>query len=69
MAEYGGALGRTARIVLTRTEHAVPKRLYPVRVAVAFLVLRPFDAWPSFWNRYLGSKLISRRSGYPGGRF
>lgn len=66
MAEYAGAQGGLARMVLACAERVVPKRLYPVRVAVAFLVLRPFDVWPSIWNRYLGSRLISRRTEYPG---
>lgn len=66
MAEYAGAQGGLASILLAYAERFIPKQMYPVRVAVAFLVLRPFDVWPSIWNRFLGSRLISLRAEFPG---
>lgn len=42
------------RVVLRAVEGLVPKGLRTIRVALAFIVLRPFDIVPMLWNRLLG---------------
>jgi hypothetical protein len=36
----------------------IPTGLHRVRVALAFLVLCPFDILPALWNRLLGSMAV-----------
>lgn len=40
----------------------LPSRLRLLRIAAAFLVLRPYDAIPAIWNRMLGSFWVRLRA-------
>ena len=42
-------------------------RMALVRTAFAFLVLRPYDILPSFWNRFLGTRMVAARVRFGGG--
>jgi len=62
--------GNGENIALTAAEHAglrralleaierLPRSLHRARVALAFLVLCPFDIVPALWNRLLGSAAV-----------
>ena len=61
IAEYLALCGGMQRRLLTLLDTLVPRSFGLLRIAGAFLVLRPFDIAPSVWNRYLGTWLVSRR--------
>lgn len=54
----GGALRAVAR--------AIPARLRGLRVALCFLILRPFDLLPALWYRVLGGLLVRLRVQFSG---
>lgn len=64
ISEFRHLSGRSARWLLALVDTVTPTSLEMVRVAAAFLILRPFDIVPSFWNRYLGTLIVSRRVQY-----
>jgi glycosyltransferase involved in cell wall biosynthesis len=49
------------RVSLSTMDRLVPRRLRRMRVVLAFLVLRPFDVWPTLWSRALGWAVIRMR--------
>lgn len=67
-----GFLARTARrfrfAAIRASADRLPAGLRLPRIALAFLVLRPYDVIPALWNRILGSLWIRMRSrcGRPG---
>jgi len=40
---------------LNQIDRVVPRTFHRTRVALAFLILRPFDILPTLWNRGLGA--------------
>lgn len=64
IGDYLDLCGKVERKLLSIVAMALPKSLSFLRVAGAFLVLRPFDILPSFWNRYLGTMIVSKRVRY-----
>jgi glycosyltransferase involved in cell wall biosynthesis len=52
-AEYAGL-----RRALLEAVERLPRSLHQARVALAFLVLCPFDIVPALWNRLLGSAAV-----------
>lgn len=70
-ATGGASLGEVAaravgwRRTALALADGLPRKLRLPRIALAFLVLRPYDVFPAIWNRVLGSlwvRLRSRRS-------
>ena len=59
--QTGGGKGA----MLTVLHWLFPGPLASIRVALAFLVLRPYDLLPSLWNRAAGWLLVRARSRYP----
>ena len=46
------------RTGLRVVERLIPRGLPTVRVALAFLIMRPFDIVPTLWNRALGCTVV-----------
>jgi glycosyltransferase involved in cell wall biosynthesis len=46
---------------LLHIDHLVSKRYGRLRIALAFLLLRPFDIWPSLFNRLCGTAFVAIR--------
>lgn len=61
MTAYQPIIGKWQGRCLALVDRLIPACCTLSRIALAFLVLRPFDAWPSIWNRYLGTAIIARR--------
>jgi glycosyltransferase involved in cell wall biosynthesis len=53
--------GGWRRAALRVVDRAIPRLLQNVRVGLAFLVLRPFDVWPTLVNRVLGWVIVRLR--------
>jgi len=53
--------GGWKRAALRVVERSIPRRLRNVRVGLAFLILRPFDIWPTLVNRMLGWAIVRLR--------
>ena len=51
------SLGRGIVLV----DKLIPTRYGRLRIILAFLLLRPFDIWPSFFNRFLGTAFVAMR--------
>ena len=49
------------RTALRAVQNLVPRGLRTLRVALAFLILRPFDILPTLWNRFLGWIVVRSR--------
>lgn len=49
------------RVALTTVNRLVPAGLRILRVAAAFLILRPFDLVPTLWNRVFGWTVVRVR--------
>lgn len=63
MTEYADVTSGISRNLLRLLLSITPENYLPaLRVALAFLILRPFDLWPSFWNRHLGGAFVAVRS-------
>lgn len=58
VAARGGGLRSAALTWVGR----LPLRLHRTRVALSFLVLRPYDVWPTLWNRVFGGFVARIRS-------
>lgn len=59
------AMGRIAlgnheigRIFLEAADRLLPQGMKAVRAILSFVILRPFDIWPTFFYRYCGRALI-----------
>ena len=48
-------------VALRIVDRAIPQCLRKVRVGLAFLILRPFDLWPTLVNRILGWAIVRLR--------
>ena len=53
--------GGWKRAALGVLDRSIPQRLRYVRVGLAFLILRPFDIWPTLVNRVLGWAIVRLR--------
>jgi hypothetical protein len=49
--------------ILGMIDRSIPAGWKTVRVALAFVLLRPFDLLPSLWYRYIGGVLVRIRLG------
>lgn len=67
MGEFAPLCPGLAGPLLALADAAVPARMALVRTAFAFLVLRPYDILPSFWNRFLGTRMVAARVRFGGG--
>jgi len=66
MGEFADLCGRLQRRLLALGDSIVPGRFAFARAVWAFLVLRPYDILPSFWNRFLGTRIVAARVRYGG---
>jgi hypothetical protein len=53
--------GVTSRVALLAIHRLIPEKLAGARVALSFVVLRPFDLLPTLWYRLLGWTLVRIR--------
>lgn len=60
-AACAGGTGRALRLA----DRLVPRMFPWLRVALAFLILRPFDLLSTFWYRMLGWALVRSRTRWP----
>ena len=49
-----GGRGLMLRVI----DQVIPGNFRSMRLGLAFFLLRPFDVWPAFWYRFLGSLLV-----------
>ena len=61
LAEIASRLAGWKRTALRVTDRLVPANLRRLRVALGFLILRPFDILPTLWNRMLGWVFVQLR--------
>jgi hypothetical protein len=61
LPEVAGRVGAGRRSALLFAHRVVPAALAKVRVAIAFLVLRPFDFLPALWYRLFGWLVVQMR--------
>jgi hypothetical protein len=65
VAELAARVGGWRGAALRAIHRALPARIRLLRVALAFVVLRPFDLVPTLWYRVLGWALVRLRTPYP----
>lgn len=66
IADVAGRYTGWRRLALVWIDRMVPARLWQVRVALAFMVLRPFDIVPMVWARIAGRMIVALRSRHSG---
>lgn len=62
LPEFAARYTGFRRVALDLLSRCIPSRLSMLRVALAFLILRPFDAVPTLWYRFGGAAVIRLRS-------
>lgn len=67
LSEIATRVGRGRRFALHLVRRLVPAGLPAARVALAFLILRPFDILPTLWYRLLGWAVVRLRLKLRGG--
>ncbi len=66
LATVPGLPSGAARGALRIADWLLPRSWRLMRVATAFLILRPFDVLPSLWNRAFGWFFVRSRHRWPG---
>lgn len=61
MSEYTKDLKFSLSRVIALVDRILPNGCVRLRITLAFLILRPFDIWPSLFNRFLGTAYVALR--------
>ncbi len=56
------------KLFLEAADRLLPWRMKSVRAILSFVILRPFDIWPTFFYRYCGRALILVKTWFGGRR-
>ena len=56
------------KLFLETADRLLPRRMKAVRAILSFVILRPFDIWPTFFYRYCGRALVLAKTWFRGRR-
>ena len=69
IAEYAAKYTGFRRATLEWVVRCIPSRLATPRVTLVFLILRPFDVFPTLWYRFMGAAIVRLRTRLRGNGF
>jgi glycosyltransferase involved in cell wall biosynthesis len=61
IVEIASRLAGSKRVALLATDRLIPAKHRRLRIALGFVILRPFDILPTLWNRMLGWVFVRLR--------
>ncbi|MHB1938918.1 MAG: glycosyltransferase family 2 protein, partial [Acidobacteriaceae bacterium] len=68
LPDLASRYGNPRSVLLRIVDRYVAPRLTAVRIAFIFLILRPFDVFPTLWYRFIGATIIWLRVRWSGKR-